>query len=436
MQTQIQTTRLPNGITVVTDQALHFQAAAISMKFAVGSAHEPEELSGISHLLEHLIFRGSDQLNGSVFQQAIGAAGANINGQTNEDTTTYTASMLNEDLGPTLKVFADVLCNPKLDEEDIKLEKQIIEQENCRGCASCTMRDSLYAVAYPNQPLRHPVVGYEDTIESITRDDLLAYHAQHYVTGNLIVSVVSGAEHEDVVAHVKDAFANLPNGPRSAMPIFEFTPGEIGISSGGDRAAIQIHYDLSGLTEDQCRCLYYYSEILGGHGFSKLMEELREKRGLVYSAWTFEDEIGANRFMNVSAWCDSRKITEVTDLIGKCMYDLAHNLTEQDLNEAKRRCRTSILQLLDNLTLRADMNAADELYGVTVRDPFKRIETYLDISLEDLRNVSQELLKLEPAIFLGGSQRSMPSFDRVRAALKGEDAPEKPKRGRLFSLVN
>lgn len=436
MKTELHSTKLSNGITVITDRASQFQTAAVSMKFAVGSAHEPENLCGISHLLEHLIFRGSEKYSSEAFQRAIGSVGAEVNGCTDEDTTTFTACSLKEDLAHVLSVYADVLCQPLLSADDIDLEKQIVEQENCRGCSNCTMRESIYSVAYPDQSLRHPIIGYEDTISAITRNDLVAYHSAYYVTGNLIVSVVGDVAHEDVVAYVESAFANMAQGPAAPKPSFDFEPGEIAIGSGGDQAVVNILFDLSDLSLADRQSAVFYQDILGGHGHSKLMEELREKRGLVYNVHTYEDFIGNQYVMDLTAYFEARKAREVVGVIGDCMNDLATNLSEQELNDVKSRARIGILRGLDDPERRADENACDALYDGGHTSPQEKIAIYNNISLQAVRDAGQNLLKRDPAIFFGGSQRSMPKFDQIRASLKGQSLPSKTKKKSLFRLVS
>jgi len=147
----------------------------------VGSVHETEDQSGIAHALEHLVFRGSVSRSGEDLQKAFAQSGGYLNAQTDEDSTVFQGITLAADLSDAVALMSEIIREPRLDADDLELEKQIIQQESCRGCFGCTMRDNMFDQAFPDQPLRHPIIGYEDTVAELSRDDLVAFHHQAYV---------------------------------------------------------------------------------------------------------------------------------------------------------------------------------------------------------------------------------------------------------------
>jgi predicted Zn-dependent peptidase len=152
-------TVLDNGITVLSECAPHSNRAALAINVLAGSVHEPAAHAGIAHLLEHLMFRGTATQSSADIQDRIEDLGGSINAQTQLDQTCYHATVLSEYIGRSMHLFADLFQNPKFAEQDIDMERQIIEDENCRGCFNCAMNEALFEVSYPDQPLSRPVIG-------------------------------------------------------------------------------------------------------------------------------------------------------------------------------------------------------------------------------------------------------------------------------------
>lgn len=410
-------TILPNGMTITTDAAAHFNGVAINIAVLAGSVHEPDGLHGMAHLLEHLMFRSTTKSDESQLQKRIGQIGVDLNATTEEAQTSYTGVVLKDQLQPCLNLMGEMLSHPKLDPEDIALEKQIIENENCRGCAGCTMRDSVYGEAYPDQNLRHPIIGYEDTIEAITQDDLIVFYKSQYVSGNVIVSVAGDVDHDQVVEWVQHAFGDMTQGARTPDPEFTYAPGEVLIGSGSDRAGVRIMYDLSHLSKEQRRPYTLFEDILGGHGNSRLMDELREKRGLVYSCWSQWEFVGDRCLLFIDAWGEARKMKEIVEIIAQTACDTARRIHPEDLEASRQRCRAGIMMGQDDLTRRAARLIECIIDGETLTNE-EDIALFLGVEQPAIEQAGRDLLALDPVIFLGGSHRQMPKFADIRAALK------------------
>ncbi len=429
-------TTLENGIEVVTDSARNFQSVAVSVSFRIGSVHEPDEKSGISHLLEHLVFRGSENRTGEEIQAAFSEFGGYLNAETDEDSTNFVARILKDDLNESLRIIADMVINPRLLDEDIRLEKQIIEQENCRGCYNCTMRDAFYAQAFPNQSIRNPVIGYEDTVEALTQEDLREYHRLAYVGKNLTVAVSGDVDHETVTTAVKAAFRDIPEGQAAGYPQFSYTPGELLLGSSSDRSTIRIGFPLTEFSTRQARAAVLYYDILGGHGQSKLMYELREKRGLVYGVWADEYNCAGQNILFFEVSGEAKHMSEISDVMIQTMIDTAHNLQERDLELAKKRAHSGFMMSLDDVFERCKGLRADIADRGCIYDWQKRYDEYQSMTLEEVGKAGEAILELEPTIIGSGSMRNMPKFDEIRAKLKGKDvAAAKQKQG-LFGLLN
>ncbi len=415
-------TTLPNGIDLVTDTAPHFQGVAIAVSFRVGSVHEPDDKSGISHLLEHLVFRGSEDRPGADIQAAFGQLGGYLNARTQEDETTFEAITLADDLDAALGLLAEMVSRPALADDDIEMEKQIIEQENCRGCYQCSMRDAFFDQAYPEQSIRNPVIGYEDTLQSITRDDLLAFHAQAYVGRNLTIAIAGNITHEAALDLVAKAFGDLPAGKAAGYPALRYNPGELLLAVNGEQGRLRIGFSTTGWDVASGRAAGFYQDILGGHAMSRLMIELREKRGLVYGAWADTQEIARQSLVMVEVAGETRKMDEISRVAIQTMRDTAYALDEGELALAKRRAHAGLLMSLDNLTARvSEMTYQMAQFG-RLSDWTERRAAYQAMTLEDVQAAGQRILATDPVMVASGPVRNMPKFVDLRAAICGADA--------------
>ncbi|MBO9467935.1 insulinase family protein [Tropicibacter sp. R15_0] len=418
---------LPNGTDILLDSAPHFQTVAISVSFRVGSIHETPDQAGISHLLEHLMFRGSASRTGDEIHQMIEMLGGEINACTDEDSTTYTAQVVKEDLPQALEIMADMLLSPNLAEEDIALEKQIIERENCRGCYQCSMRETFYEISYSDPGLHNPIIGHPETLESITRENLLTHHNRFYVGENLVISIAGDLSLDEVVSAVEQNFHALPRGEKARHPRFDFTPDQMHFSHTGDTATVRLSYDFSHFDEDQHRAARAFIDILGGHGQSLLMQELREKRGLVYGVWAGDYGVADNSFFNVDVNGELKKIREVAQVMAETMLSATQSLPDGLFDRHKRRILNGARAGLDDLTARAGWLQEQWVYHNRLFDWDAAQARYQALTEDQVKTAGAALLALEPTILTGGSNRHAPKFDQLRAWLRGQDANPKPR---------
>ena len=436
MQVNRHHTTMVNGIEVVSDTAPHFQSVAIAVSFRIGSVHEPEEKSGASHLLEHVVFRGSETRSGDDFQNAFAEFGGYVNATTDEDSTTFHALALRDDFDDAMMLLAELVSKPLIDAEDVELEKQIVEQENCRGCHNCAMRDAFYDQAFPGQSLRNPIIGYEDTVEALTVEDLRAYHQSAYVGRNLTVAVCGNIEHDAVVRRVGEAFRDLPAGTAAGYPKLSYRPGELQMGDTSDRSAIRIGFPFTDFSLAESRALTIYSDILGGHAQSRLMQELREKRGLVYGAWTHDYDVAGQSLMFVELQGEARKMGEITDIAIDTMREIATDLDEEELARSKKRASAQFRMGMDYISQRCTDLYERIAYRGELGDWNERVEAYVNMSRAEVEAAGQKLLAVDPTIIASGSVRSMPKFDRLRARLRGEAVAEPARHRGILQLIN
>ncbi len=432
----IRSTKLANGVTVVTDHAPHFRSVAIALAVNVGSVHETEAQAGIAHTLEHLVFRGSAGRSGEDMQKSFALSGGYLNAQTDEDSTIYQGITLAADLDHAVTLMAEMIREPRLDAGDLELEKQIIQQEACRGCFHCSMRDTMFDQAFPDQPLRHPVIGYEDTVDGLSRDDLLAFHHQTYVGANITLAVSGDVDHDRLVSLAERCLGTIRAGTPITTPKLSYTPGEMHLGNSSEQGAIRLVFPLTGFDIQTRRAATLFYDILGGHGHSRLMGALRERRGLVYNVWADSCRVAGEEMMMLEAIGAARNMPQIARVMIETIRDLAHAPTAEEFELAKRRMHAGFHMNLDQLTGRVSDMVEDIHQLGAISDYAARYEGYKAVSLDDMRATGARLLTLAPTIISSGPARGKPKFSDLREALSGLksfDRIDEPKQFRLVS---
>lgn len=422
MPQDIRQTVLPNGITIVTDRAPHFEGAAVQCTFRAGSMDEPDDKAGMAHLLEHLVFRGSRNRSGEEIQNVFNSIGGEFNATTDEDTTAYYATVLHDDVGRVLEVFGDMLTHPALAAEDIVLEKQIVEQENCRGCWNCTMREGFLEASFPGQTISHPIIGTQASVESITRDDLVAFHGAAYRKGALVVAVAGNVDHDAIVALTETHFAELSEGGGMARAPLTYDPGELLLSSGSDTGVLRLAFSHPMARDAEARKRDVFMDILGGHANSQLMRELREKHGLVYGVWGAVWGVADRDMPQFEVRGDAAKMPEIVTLMADVVTRAAEHISESECDTFRRRFDGQERMMLDDLSSRCGAASSGALYFGAPPDPVEKHEMYASFTAAEIAATGRAMLGAKPVMIASGPMRTMPRFPAIQQAFSISDA--------------
>lgn len=412
-------TRLENGITVISEHAPNVHRAAVSVSIMAGSIHEPKEQAGLAHVLEHIVFRGTQKITAEDASAIIEDLGGHINGQTMSDHTMYYGSVIREDLGRTIAFLADLITEPAFEAEHLELEKNIVEDENCRGCYGCTMQETYLDSAYPDQVLARPIIGYEETVMSLTVESLKEFHEKFYVTENVVVAVCADITHDEVVDLVKKAFANMPKGQPSTWPILEYAGGDSMLNTRSDDAGVWLGFDVTEMAEKEKRALWLFSDIIGGHGHSILMDELREKRGLVYGVSTDIATLARRDHFRVYLNGSAANITEICNVAIDTIRDVAQNLPATQLAKAKRRQHVNEIMSRDGLEGRVSDMITDMSDLGYITNIEERFHNYQNLTASEIEAAAQNMLDLTPTIVISASLRRAPKIADLRERISG-----------------
>jgi predicted Zn-dependent peptidase len=290
----VEVTRLPTGLIVVTDAMPHLETASLGVWVGSGSRDERPDEHGISHLLEHMAFKGTSRRTARQIAEEIEAVGGDLNAATSIETTAYYARVLRVDVPLALDVLSDILADPSFDSEELRREQNVIVQEigAAEDAPDDLIWDKLQETAFADQPIGRSILGTPATVRSFDRKRLAAYLSRNYRSPEMVVAAAGAVEHQAVVAEVERRFASFA-GPRPPTP----DPARfVGGSRIETRDLEQAHIALAmhGLShrDPNLYSLQVFTNVLGGGMSSRLFQEVREQRGLCYAIYAFHARRG------------------------------------------------------------------------------------------------------------------------------------------------
>jgi predicted Zn-dependent peptidase len=362
----VELTRLSSGLTVVTDRMPHLESASLGVWVGSGSRDEATDEHGISHLLEHMAFKGTKRRTARQIAEAIEAVGGDLNAATSVESTGYFARVLKADVSLALDVLADILSEPTFDPEELRREQNVIVQEigATEDAPDDLVFDRLQETAFPGQAVGRSILGTPDTVRSFNPARIRAYLSRNYRAPDMLVAAAGAIEHKAIVAEVEKRFAGF-DGPAAPAP----EPAHFG---GGTRVEtrdleqVHIAFALQGVpvSDDQLYSVQVFTSVLGGGMSSRLFQEVREKRGLCYAIHGFHMPYSDTGLFALYAGTDESDAPELMRVAIAELTNATETLNETEVNRAKAQMKAGLLMALESSEARVGQLARQILaYG-------------------------------------------------------------------------
>ncbi len=341
MFTDVKQTRLSNGMRVITSRIPHVQSAAVGLWVGAGSRHEPERLGGISHFLEHMLFKGTQKRSALEISRAIEGRGGYLNAFTQEESTCYYARVGYDRLPVAFDVLADMLLHARCSAADTAKEKQVIleEMRMYADQPQHVVQELLQQSVWPKHPLGRPVIGSAKSVAAISSEDLLRYKSQAYVPSHLVAAFAGLVDHEACVAMVASAFGSLAAAKAPRIQSFRDTVKPISVVQTGreiEQNHLAIGVRMFGRGDERRSVLRVLNVILGENMSSRLFQIVREKYGLAYSIHSSAHLQKDSGFLVVQAGLDRERGAKALQLIGREMLRFAETpVKAAELKRAK-----------------------------------------------------------------------------------------------------
>jgi predicted Zn-dependent peptidase len=420
-------TILPSGLRIVTEEVSTVRSATFGVWVNVGSRDETLPVAGASHFLEHLLFKGTKTRTAMEISSSIEAVGGEMNAFTGKEYTCFYARVIDVDLPLAVDVISDLITSSVVAASDVDAERNVVLEEIAmRDDDPSDLIHDLYLEAYyGNSELGRPILGTIDSIKGMSRNSVFNYYKKRYRPEDLVIAVAGNIKHKKVVRMVeeamsKDNFLDVPDAnPNLRAATYSKVPGigKVGIL---DKKTEQAHLLLGGQgverNDDRRFALSVLASALGGGMSSRLFQEVREKRGLAYSVYSYVQQFAGSGTLAFYAGCQPLKAVEVVKIIRDITMDVAeHGLTEEEITRAKGAVSGSlVLSQEDTGSQMSRIGKSELVYGevMTFDEILSRVKS---VTPEDVRAIASEILPKPSTLAIVGPFKSASKFEKVIA---------------------
>jgi predicted Zn-dependent peptidase len=401
---EVQSTKLPNGIAVLTEHMPGLRSVTAGIWVRRGSRHETAELNGICHFIEHAVFKGTRHRTARDIAVETDQLGGNLDAYTTHEMTGFTTKVADTALLQAMDLLADLVAHPRFKQEDLEREQKVIieEMKMVEDTPDELLGELFNAAYFPNQPLGRPIEGTRETVPTFDHKTTVVFHAREFSYQNLVVAAAGNVQHARLVELVGEAFDGCESGvaarlqgvgpakPRPAAPILIEQKSELE----------QAHLVLatpwpSALSEDRYAASLLAS-VIGGGTSSRLWQQVREERGLAYSVGAAGSSFSDVGVFSIYAGTSPEYLDQVLELsLAELREAVRNSVTQEELRIAKDQAISSILLGLESSSARAGTLARQEILHGRRISPDEVIEKIRNITLDELQEVARTYFRSE-----------------------------------------
>ena len=415
----VQVTRLANGLTVASDVMAAVESVSLGAWVGVGTRFEPPEVNGIAHLLEHMAFKGTERRGARDIAEEIEAVGGHLNAYTSRENTAYFAKVLADDVPLAIDILADILQHSVFDEEELRRERAVVLQEI--GQAADTPDDIIFdyfqETAYPGQALGRPVLGRSEIVSTLDRDCLNDYMARHYAPRRMVFAAAGKVEHARLVDLVGAAFDALGDQPDQGSEPAAYVGGEYRGARDLEQVHLLLGFEGVGVRDPDFYTASVLSTLLGGGMSSRLFQEVREKRGLVYSIYSFVSSYSDGGLFGIYAGTGGAEVEEVLPVICDEVVRLCNDIGDAEVLRARTQLKAGILMSRESSGARCEQLAQQLLVYGRPFGPEEIIDKIEAVDVAAVRRAARRLTGSAPTLAVLGPIDRVERLDAVAARL-------------------
>ena len=393
-----QKTTLDNGLRVITATMPHTQAVCISFFIGVGSRYETDAEAGISHFIEHLLFKGTPKRPAArEIAEAIEGIGGILNGGTDKELSVYWCKVARPHLSLALDVLTDILLHSKFDPQEIEKERQVVVEEihMSRDSPAQQVNMLIDELLWPNHPLGRDIAGSKESVAAITRDMMLDYLASQYLPSKTVISIAGNIQHQEIITAINCALGGWTSErPHSGYVAYEEKTAQRLRIETRDTEQAHLCLALPGLSflHPKRFALDLLSVILGEGMSSRLFTEIRDKLGLAYSIHSYAEHFFDSGSVTIYAGVEAKNLVTVVKAIREQLHQLKEAVSEAELSKAKEASKGHLLlRMEDSRNVAGWMGGQEILTGRILS--FDEVVAIIDaITAEELKQLAQELI--------------------------------------------
>lgn len=389
-------TVLPSGLTVLTEAMPAVRSASVGVWADVGSSVESHDKRGVSHIVEHMLFKGTTNRTAREIAETMDGVGGNLNAFTDKESTCYYAKVIDRHLPLATNVLADMFLHSTFDPQELGKEQKVILEEikMYDDSPDELIHDLFLQTMWNGSNLGEPTIGFVDTIAAVTPDDLRSHMRDHYAPNSVVVAAAGNVEHDRFVELVSAEFAEFEGA--CALPVPETpsaTPNRLIRRKDSEQAYVVLGTEGLAARDERRYALSILDTVLGGGMSSRLFQEIREKRGLVYTVYSFQAAYRAAGLFGVYAGTSPENVSSCVDLIVEQLGLLRDELVDAaELQLAKEHIKGNLTLSLESTSSRMIRLGRNEFTLGRYVAP-EEIEERIDaVTAEDVRTLARELL--------------------------------------------
>ncbi|MGO4523671.1 M16 family metallopeptidase [Microvirga sp. 2MCAF35] len=418
---RIEITTLSNGLMVATERMPAIATATLGVWVGTGSRHERAHEHGLSHLIEHMAFKGTARRSARQIAEDIENVGGDINAATSVEYTSYTARVLGENVDVALDVLGDILIHSAFDANELAREKGVILQEYAavEDTPDDLIYDAFMETAFSRQAVGRPILGTPETIKSFDEATIRAFLAREYTPGKMVIAAAGDVEHSRIVDMAERLFGGMPSVVPQAPEPGRYTGGERRISRKLEQANLVLGLPGLSFKDPGYYAVHLFAHMLGGGLTSRLWHEVRETRGLAYSIDSFHWPFSDCGLFGIGAGTAGSDVRELMDVTLACMAQATRDISEIELMRAKAQMKVALLTALETPGGRIERVARQLLSWGRVVASEEIVRKVDALEVEHVREAGRQLLQGAPTLAAIGPIKGLPSLDGIASGLRG-----------------
>jgi predicted Zn-dependent peptidase len=395
----IRKTTLDNGVRILTEYVEGMYSASIGIYVDVGSKDENEVNSGVSHALEHMLFKGTQTRTARDIAQEIEDVGGSLGAATGKENTCFYGRVVGDKLPVAIDLLIDMLLNATLAQDDLDLERQVILEEikMYEDDPEDVTHETLIEKIWPNHPLSRPITGTLQTVSDMTSKMLHDHVRDFYTPENFVISIAGQFDEPAVIKQLTDGLGGLKRGkPKPAIPVPKLNPFSLIKDKDVEQAHVIIATEGVSITDPRRYAFAVLDLCLGGNMSSRLFQEVREKRGLVYTINSYRESHAHSGLFGVYAGCSPKNVDKVVQLTMEEFARLKEEgFSSQEITRAKTQLKSELLLGLESMRYRTSRNAYSELYYGRQLEVSEITADIEKVTGDELIEIAREFLKPE-----------------------------------------
>ncbi|HUB62988.1 MAG TPA: pitrilysin family protein [Methylocella sp.] len=418
----VEITTLPSGLKIATQRMAHLETASLGVFVGAGSRHERTNEHGLSHLLEHMAFKGTRRRSAREIAEEIETAGGDLNAATSTEHTAYYAHVLGGDVPLALDILADILTESTFDSIELEREKGVILQEI--GAVEDTPDDLVFellnSTAFPNQSIGRPILGTREQVSGFGRDAISTYLAAHYRAGATVIAAAGAVDHASICNEAERRFGRLSSQDIETKTVpARYQGGDTRMKRRLEQAHLTIGFEGTSYAHEDFYAMQIFASAAGGGMSSRLFQEVREARGLAYSIHAFHWGYSDTGVFGFYAATSARDVSALLPVALDCLGQAALNLSGAEVRRAKAQMKVSLLAALESPAARCEQIARQLIAfnRVLTRDEVITAIDRLDVA--QIRAAGARALRSAPTVAAIGPVARAFTPERVAARLRG-----------------